>query len=136
MPKKFSQETRSLVLTTYKSGLTMREVADKLGITMSSVSRIIASFGYDRTHVGGRLTRSVPVVPDTAPAAPNKASLVTMSRTQKMYSELTGILYTVSTESDTITIESDQALMELPVGLIDRFVEELIELKKFLKVPS
>ena len=137
--KHITPETRELVIATYKSGLTYKEVADKLGISFSTVGNIVRASGYDRYHVGSQIAKSVPVanIPQKPVEAPqSRSGLRVASRTLKLQSELTGFLYTISTDSDVVEIESDSALMQIQVGLIDSFIEELNNIKRKIGNPS
>jgi len=132
-----TQEMRELVLSTYKSGLTYRQVADQLGISHMTVGRIVRASGYDRYHVGSSIAKSIPIAntqPSQSPvkAAESRQEMRVISRTQKLQSPVTGFCYTVSTDSEVIDIESDTALMQINVSSIDNFIDELTKIKKML----
>lgn len=139
MPKgiNITPELKELIVSTYKSGLTYKETADKLGISFSAVGKVVRESGYDRVHVGSSIARAIPVA-NVAPAQAStfKQPLYIMSRTLKLHSDITGNNYTVSTESDIIEIESDSTLMQLQVQLIDDFIQELQNIKSMLGNPS
>lgn len=138
--KKLNQETRELVLATYKSGLTYKEVADKLGISFSVVGRIVRESGYDRYHVGSRLAKSLPNIPAPVEAKaspePRKQPFTALSRAMKMRGDTTMFVYEISTESDVIHIEADSVLMDIKVDAIQPFIEELNGIKSMLGSPS
>ena len=129
-----SKEVIDQILPLYKSGLTMEEVASRLGLSRSSVSRHVAIDGYDRTHVGGKLAKITPIANEGTPNP--RPKMRTISRTLKMQSDDTGIVYTIGTDSDVCVIESDSALMELRIDKIRSFISELESLLELLKSPS
>lgn len=139
MPKGIviNQEFKQQIVDTYKSGLTYREVADKLGISFATVGRIVRESGYDRFHVGSKIAKSIPTPePLKVREQPSKPSFVTLSRTMKLHSEHTDYNYTISTDSDQIDIESDTALMSIKLEMIDQFIKELQDIKAMLGSPS
>ena len=106
MPRgqQLTQEQRELVLSTYKTGLTYKGVAEKLGISFATVGRIVRESGYDRYHVGSSIAKSIPVANTQPSQSPAKAAdrpqeMKVISRTQKLQSAVTGFTYTVSTDS-------------------------------------
>ena len=134
MPKAISHDIIEKILPLYKTGLNYREVADKLGISHATVGRIVRESGYDRTHVGSTIAKSIPIS-NEMPMQPANPLRVT-SRTLKLHSDVTGHTYTVSTESEIIEIDSDSALMQLPASAIDAFISELQRIKTMLGNPS
>lgn len=133
---KIAESIKSQVLPLYKTGLTQSEVAEKLGISKPTVSRIIRSTGYDRIHVGSTIAKSVPVSPIAkAPERP-KADFRTVSRTLKLASAATGFSYKISTETDIVEIEGESALIQINVSMVDQFITELTEIKAMLGNPS
>ena len=134
---KYTPELIEQIVTTYKTGPTMRETAEKFHCSQSTVSRFVMQSGYDREHVGGTITKHLPVLP-AIPAKDEegkKKPFRIMSRTLKLHSDQTGNSYTVSTESEVVDIESDNALMQLPVKAIDAFIDELIQIKAMVGNP-
>lgn len=139
MPKgvRISQEIRDKIVPLYKTGLSQAEVADKLGIGQTVVSRYVRASGYDRYHVGGAMARSTPVpVCDPVEVKPKKPTMRTVARSLKLKSDVTGFQYTISTESDIIEIESDTALMQLQVTQLRSFIQELENITEQLRSPS
>jgi len=136
MPKRFTEEFKTQIVDLYKTGLSMPQVASKLGISQSSVSRIVRQSGYDRFHVGGRIAKSIPNVPAAKPVAKPSTGFTVTSRTMKLQSNVTGCVYEISTDSDIIHIESENALMDIKVSLIDALITELQGIKKMLAIPS
>ena len=132
---RYTQEVIDQIVETYKTGISMREVAEKFNCSQSTVSRLVRDSNYDRTHVGGRITQFIPQVdfqPNSGNEHPKRSPFRVMSRTLKLHSEVTGHSYTVSTEAEVVDIESENALMQLPVGSIDAFIEELTQIKAML----
>lgn len=115
----------------------MREVAEKFNCSQSTVSRLVRDSNYDRTHVGGRMTQFIPQadLPSSNSDERQRSPFRVMARTLKLHSDTTGHSYTVSTEAEVVDIESENALMQLPVGLIDAFIEELTQIKAMLGNP-
>lgn len=139
MPKgiTINQELKEQIVAMYKTGLTYKEVADKLGISFSAVGRIVRESGYDRVHVGSRIAKSIPTPePMKVREQPSKPAFTTLSRTMKLHSERTDYNYTISTDSDQIDIESDTALMSIKLDMIDQFIKELQDIKAMLGSPS
>ena len=138
--KYLTPEVKEQIVTLYKTGITMREVADRLGVSQSAVSRVIKASGYDRFHVGSRLAKSLPNIPAPAAAKPTpepaRAAFTTVSRTLKLVSNTTGCSYEISTDSDIVQIESDVLLGKLEVAQIDAFIADLQHIKSQLGIPS
>lgn len=137
-------EQKEQIVALYKTGLTQCEVAERFGVSQNTVSRVVHPSGYDRTHIGSQIARSIPVAnvePRKGPSEPvqretAKNSFRVTSRTLKLHSEATGHTYTVSTETDVVDVESDNALMQLPIQAIDAFIEELQQIKAMLGNPQ
>lgn len=137
--KLISPEMREQIVRLYKTGLSYREVGEKFGISFVTVGRYVRESGYDRTHVGSKIAKSVPL--PNLPESPVKASqsvdpFRVTSRTLKLQSSATGYSYTISTESEVVEIESDSALMQIRVDQIDKFIDELTLIKRKLGSPS
>lgn len=139
MPRgqQLTQEQRDLVLSTYKTGLTYKGVAERLGISFATVGRIVRESGYDRYHVGSSIAKSIPTANVESSQSPTKAAesrqeMKVISRTQKLQSPVTGFCYTVSTESDVIEIESDSALMSIKLEDVEAYIKELQDICKIL----
>lgn len=133
MPKKIPQDVLDRVLPTYKACTSYAEVANTLGISSATVGRIVRKSGYDRYHVGGVISRDIPVNSEK-PARRNMLRAV--SRTVKLKSDITGLTYTVSTELDTVEIESDTALMQIGVGLLGQFMDEIKNIQSMVAMSS
>ena len=139
MPKgiTITPEFKEQIVALYKTGLTYRQVGDKLGISFATVGRVVRESGYDRVHVGSRIAKSIPTPePMKAKEQPSKPAFTTLSRTMKLHSEHTDYNYTISTDSDQIDIESDTALMSIKLDMIDQFIKELQDIKAMLGSPS
>lgn len=61
MPRVIPKEILDQILPTYKVCSSYAETADKLGISVSVVGRVVRESGYDRYHVGGAISKSIPV---------------------------------------------------------------------------
>jgi hypothetical protein len=129
MPKTVPRETIDQILPTYKACSSYAEVADKLGISVSTVGRVIRKSEYDRYHVGGVVSRSIPIS-NEEPSRKDAFSIT--SRTLKLRSNVTGLTYTVSTESDVIEIESDTALMQIQVNMLEQFAGEIKNIQSLI----
>ena len=135
---RYTPEQIEQIVSTYKAGITMREVAERFNCSQSTVSRMVRESNYDRTHVGGKITRFIPqtdLPSGNSDEQPKRNPFRVMARTLKLHSDTTGHSYTVSTEAEVVDIESDNALMQLPVGSIDAFIEELTQIKAMLGNP-
>ena len=130
MPKVIPQETLDKVLPLYKVCSSYAEVADKLGISTATVGRIVRKSGYDRYHVGGMISRDIPV---SCIESTSKSYLHTTARTVKLRSDVTGFVYTVSTETDVVEIESDTALMQISTKLLTQFMNEIKDVQSMIK---
>ena len=129
MPKVIPQEVIDQILPTYKACTSYAETADKLGISVSTVGKVVRESGYDRHHVGGAISRSIPIS-NEEPAHKNAFSVT--SRTVKLKSNTTGLIYTVSTESDVVEIESDTALMQININLLEQFTAEIKNIQSLI----
>jgi hypothetical protein len=129
MPKVIPKEVLDRVLPTYKICSSYAEVADKLGISIATVGKVVRESGYDRYHVGGTISKSVPII-NEEPARKDAFSVT--SRTLKLKSNVTGLTYTVSTESDVIEIESDTALMQIHVNMLEQFAGEIKNIQSLI----
>lgn len=138
MPKGISitPEQKEQIVALYKTGLTYREVGERFGVSHAAVGMIIRATGYDRTHVGSPIAKAIPIANEKPMDKPKPNPFRVTSRTMKLHSDTTGHTYTVSTESDVVDIESEKALMQLPAGLIDAFIEELQQIKAMLGNPK
>ena len=134
--KYFTPEFKEQIVTLYKTGLSMPQVAEKLGCSQSSVSRIVRLSGYDRSHVGSKIAKSIPNVPDSKPVSKPSTGFTITSRALKLKGDTTGCTYEISTDSDIVHIESENALMDIKVSLIDALITELQGIKKMLAIPS
>lgn len=134
---RYTHEQIDQIVATYKTGISMREVAEKFNCSMSTVSRFVRENNYDRTHIGGRMMQFIPQAdfPSGNSAEQQRSPFRIMARTLKLHSDTTGHSYTVSTEAEVVDIESENALMQLPVGSIDAFIEELTQIKAMLGNP-
>ena len=137
--KLITPEMKEQIVQLYKTGLTYREVGDKLGISFVTVGRYVRETGYDRTHVGSSIAKSVPIVtmpekPVEAPESRNPFRVT--SRTLTLQGAATGNSYTISTESEVVEIESESALMQIKIDQIDNFINELKLIKKQIGIPS
>ena len=136
---RYTPEPIEQIVATYKTGISMREVAERYNCSMSTVSRFVRERNYDRTHVGGKVTKFIPptdiMAKKNAEEQPEHNPFRVMARTLKLHSDTTGHSYTVSTEAEVVDIESENALMQLPVGSIDAFIEELTQIKAMLGNP-
>lgn len=130
MPKVIPKEILDQILPTYKVCSSYAETADKLGISVSVVGRVVRESGYDRYHVGGAVSKSV-LISNEEPARKDAFSVT--SRTLKLKSNVTGLTYTVSTESDVIEIESDTALMQIRVDMLEQFAGEIKNIQSLIK---
>lgn len=130
MPRIIPKEILDQILPTYKVCSSYAETADRLGISVSVVGRVIRESGYDRYHVGGAVSKSIPVS-NEEPARKDAFSVT--SRTLKLKSNTTGLTYTVSTESDVIEIESDTALMQIRVDMLESFVGEIKNIQSLIR---
>lgn len=130
MPKMISQETLDRVLPLYKVCSSYAEVADKLGISISTVGKVVRESGYDRYHVGGAISKGIPA---SYIESISKGCLHTTARTVKLKSDVTGFVYTVSTETDIIEIESDTALMQISTKLLTQFMNEIKDIQSMIK---
>lgn len=133
-------DVKERIVPMYKSGLSQQEVADQLGISQNVVSRYVRKSGYDRYHVGGAMARTtpVPVIDQTEQSheKPKKPIMRTIARSLKLKSDVTGLTYTVSTESDLIDIEGDTALLQLDFNQLKSFMQELESIAELLGSPS
>ena len=138
MPKgiNITPEQKELIVATYKTGLTYAQVAEKLGLSKCAVGKAVRESGYDRFHVGSTIAKSIPVPFEKPLEKPAGNPFRITARTLKLHSDATGHSYTVSTESDVVDIESDNALMQLPASAIDAFISELQRIKTMLGNPS
>lgn len=130
MPKVIPKEILDQILPTYKVCSSYAETADKLGISVSVVGRVVRESGYDRYHVGGAVSKSI-LISNEEPARKDAFSVT--SRTLKLKSNVTGLTYTVSTESDVIEIESDTALMQIRVDMLEQFAGEIKNIQSLIK---
>lgn len=130
MPRIIPKEILDQILPTYKVCSSYAETADRLGISVSVVGRVIRESGYDRYHVGGAVSKSI-LVSNEEPARKDAFSVT--SRTLKLKSNTTGLTYTVSTESDVIEIESDTALMQIRVDMLESFVGEIKNIQSLIR---
>ena len=137
--KLVTPEMKEQIIQMYKTGLTYREVGEKFGISFVTVGRYVRKNGYDRVHVGSKIAKAVPIAalpekPVEAPESRNPFRVT--SRTLTLQGAATGNSYTISTESEVVEIESDQALMQIRIDQIDNFINELRLIKKQLGIPS
>lgn len=130
MPKMIPQETLDRVLPLYKACSSYAEVADKLGISTATVGRVVRESGYDRYHVGGAISKGVSV---SCVESTSKSYLHMAARTVKLKSDITGLVYTVSTETDVVEIESDTALMQISTKLLTQFMNEIKDIQSMIK---
>lgn len=129
MPKMVPREVIDQILPTYKACSSYAEVADKLGVSVSTVCRVVRKSGYDRYHVGGVVSRNIPISNEEPP---RKDAFSVTSRTLKLRSNVTGLTYTVSTESDMVEIESDTALMQIRIDMLEQFAGEIKNIQSLI----
>lgn len=124
------------IVPLYKTGITQQEVADQLGISISTVGRHIKAAGYDRTHVGGMLSKAAPCVPIAAPKAEAKEpeALVVTGRTLNMHGSQTGCDYTAGTHNENVDITLADWMMSIPVTKLEAFINELSCLRKMVGI--
>ena len=89
MPRLIAENIKSQILPLYKSGLSYREVGDRLGISHITVGRYVRESGYDRTHVGSKIAKSIPIAnerpqkPSEAPQSRDTFRVISLPRSSR-----------------------------------------------------
>lgn len=65
-------EQKEQIVALYKTGLTQCEVAERFGVSQNTVSRVVHPSGYDRTHIGSQIARSIPVANEEPRKGPSE----------------------------------------------------------------
>lgn len=138
---KHSYEDKLAAVQMYKDGHTMQEVADVVGVHKVTISQWVRKYGngYDRTHVGGRISRTMKEPPrfehTEIPEFPLQAiaSVAIIERTVVGEGLGTSIRYTVKSGAASVILTKDGASLEVPVDKLDDFILELQGVQKNLK---
>lgn len=130
------QDIVERIVPLYKTGITQQEVAEKLGISEATVSRYIKASGYDRTHVGGALSKTAPCVPVALPKVTSSEPepLVITGRTLSMHGTQTGCDYTAGTHNENVDITLADWMLSIPVTKLGAFIAELEGLRKMVGI--
>ena len=131
---RLSPEQREEALQYYKNGASQYEVAEMFDCSQTAISKLVRESGYDRTHVGGVISKSIETVPVTNNATPQKPreSLRILERTVVLRGNTTPLTYTIKTGEPTVIIAYNDDKLEIDVALIDAFIDELKAVKEWM----
>ena len=130
---KLTAEQKQEIVRLYKTGLTMKEVADRFGVSHITVSRYVKKDGYDRYHRGGAISRTLDI--NALPKAekpkndliPNQQSVsVVLTNCSKTFTGLgTHMKYTIDPKSKTLAIAGTDFSVTLPFAMLNDFAMEI-----------
>lgn len=131
---KLTPEQREEALQYYKDGASQYDVAEMFSCSQTAISKLVRESGYDRTHVGGMISRNIEIMPVKETAAPKNTrdSLRILERTVVLRGNTTPMTYTIKTGEPTVIIAYNDDKLEIDVALIDAFVDELKAIREWM----
>lgn len=126
-----TQGQREEVVQMYKDGANQYELADMFDVSQWTISNIVRQSGYDRTHVGGAISRRIKTLEEhptpTMPSGTTQhdVSLVVSQRMVVLEGLGTHWKYLVDSQSKVIQIDNGEHSFEIPLEAVDDFVTEL-----------
>ena len=132
--KKIAESVINQIVPMYEAGYTYREIADKLGISHVTVGRIVRNAGLDRYHVGGRISKSLPLTNDRLPEPQERPSdpLLVTGRTLNIHGIITGCDYVAGTHMASVDIMLDEWALSIDRNKLSGFIAELENIRKLI----
>ena len=133
--KRIDDETRAKIVDMYAHGKLHREIHEETGVGMGTISNICRAAGLDKVHVGGKMAKAIPHVPDLPePSIKPDGLLMVTARTLKLRGFATGCDYTAGTEMSNIDITLGDWALSIDVDKLDGFISELQQVKNSLGI--
>ena len=126
-----TQAQREEVVQMYKDGTNQYELADMFDVSQWTISNIVRQSGYDRTHVGGAISRRIktleehPTPTTQSGVSQHEIALVVTQRIVVLDGLGTHWKYLVDSQATVVQIDNGDHSFAVPLEVINDFIAEL-----------